>query len=119
MSVYQRRSRLGGDTEAAPKSIGPDYCEHNPIPRQLRRRRAASWRMQAFCPSCSARDPLCCRCYENREPTTRMTEAAIDAAEHLRLHGLSPLYSIAQGRALWRAGRRDLATLTSTQVVAA
>ncbi|MGB3673584.1 MAG: hypothetical protein WA988_04000 [Candidatus Nanopelagicales bacterium] len=46
-----------------------------------------------------------------------MTDAAIQAAEYLRRHALPPIFSIDQGRALWRAGRRDLAVLTTTSVV--
>lgn len=83
----------------------------------IRRRRAAADISRALV--CGCTDPWTCRCYENDEPTTRMTEAAIDAAEHLQSHGLQPLFSVRQARALWRAGRRDLATRTSTMVAAA
>lgn len=66
---------------------------------------------------CGCRDPYTCRCRDT-EPTPHQTEAAIQAAEYLLHHALVPIFSIDQGRALWRAGRRDLAVLTTTQVVA-
>lgn len=79
-----------------------------------RRRRAASYRAVPL--DCGCRDPWTCTCHDP-QPSERMTDAAVDAAEYLLRHGLPPIFSIDQGRALWRAGRRDLAVLTTTSVV--
>lgn len=80
-----------------------------------RRRRDASYRVEPL--DCGCRDPWTCRCHDS-QPSERMTDAAADAAEYLLHHGLPPIFSIDQGRALWRAGRRDLAVMCAQQVVA-
>lgn len=76
----------------------------------LDRRRKAAHRCQPL--ECGCRDSWTCRCHDNPELTDRQIEAAIDAAEHLLSHQLTPQFTIPTRRALWRAGRRDLATLT-------
>lgn len=78
------------------------------------RRRQAAHRCEPL--DCGCRDKWTCRCDDNPEPTPQLTEAAITAAEYLQHHGLPPIFSVAQGRALWRAGRRDLAVLVTTEV---
>lgn len=81
----------------------------------LRRRRDAAQRVTPL--DCGCRDPWTCTC-RDPQPSERMTDAAADAAEYLLHHGLPPIFSIDQGRALWRAGRRDLAVMCAQQVVA-
>lgn len=77
----------------------------------LARRRRASHRCQPLDCGCRVRDPWVCRCHDP-ELTEHQIEAAIEAAEFLLDHGLTPLFTIPVRRALWRVGRRDLATLT-------
>ncbi|PEG58592.1 hypothetical protein CQY21_21580 [Mycolicibacterium boenickei] len=75
----------------------------------LDRRRKAAHRCQPL--ECGCQDPWICRCHDP-ELTDQQIEAAINAAELLLQHGLMPLFTIPTRRALWRVGRRDLATLT-------
>lgn len=98
--------KKGGPTAGTTLSNTTNFSD------QSTRRRTAAARCEPL--ECGCRDPWTCRC-RTIEPTT---EAAIQAAEHLLQNGLQPLFSVAQGRALWRAGRRDLATLCVQQVVA-
>ncbi|BBZ04892.1 hypothetical protein MCHIJ_43290 [Mycolicibacterium chitae] len=78
----------------------------------LRQRRAATYRLPVL--DCGCRDPWTCHC-----ATPELTaDSAVAAADHLRRHGLSPLFSVSQGRALWRGGHRDIATLCVQQVSA-
>lgn len=114
MRVYQRRSRLGGDTETAPRSIGADYCEHNPTARQLRRRRAASQRMVPLdcgCPKGPHADPLACLC--TFPPLTdHQLDGWVATAQHVLAAGQMPLVPIEVRRALWRRpADRELAEL--------
>jgi hypothetical protein len=101
---YQRKSRLAGNKAAPSESTAADTCEHNAVPRQLRRRRAASWRLPPL--DCGCRDPWPCRCSE-----PPLSEHALDgwrdAALRLLFDGRVPLLPIEVRRALWKRGGPD------------
>lgn len=80
------------------------------------RRREASRRVQPL--DCGCTDPWTCKHHNPVRDADRQAEAAIAAGDHLLHHNLGPLYDVDTGRALWRAGRRDLAVRTASQVVA-
>lgn len=82
----------------------------------LHRRRAAASRCEPL--ECGCVDPWTCRHHDGNHDTDRQTEAAIAAGDHLLGHRLGPIYNVDQGRALWRAGRRDLAVRCVQQVIA-
>lgn len=82
----------------------------------LRRRRAAARRLPPL--ACGCHEPWTCR-HHDGPITDRQTEAAIAAADHLIEHQLCPIFGVDQARALWRAGRRDLAVRCGTQEVVA
>ncbi|MBN7452626.1 hypothetical protein B7435_33430 [Mycolicibacterium peregrinum] len=100
------------DNGAAPEDQAKVFREYI---AGLRRRRAASYRLVPL--ECGCRDTWTCRCGQP-EPSERMTDAATQAGEYLLHHGLPPIYSISQGRALWRAGHRELAVKCVQQVSA-
>lgn len=83
---------------------------------RLHRRRAAAARCQPL--ECGCRDPWTCRHHDDDQDDDNQTEAAAQAGDYLLRHGLAPLYGVDRGRALWRAGRRDLAIRCIQQVVA-
>jgi hypothetical protein len=104
------KERPSGYQAARPdqqKSDNTNICESNAIPRQQRRRRAASWR----CPplDCSCRDPWPCKHYRDPYISDNQAEAAAAAIAHLDLVGTPGLLDIDTCRAMWRIGRRDLA----------
>lgn len=73
--------------------MGADPCEHTDTVRQLRRRRAASWRSPVL--ECGRADPWHypppCNGYE-------------DAAEHLLRLGYVPAPNLHAMRRMWRQG---------------
>lgn len=97
----------GAKSEPAPRQDRP--ATKNTLSQQLTRRRHAAQRSEPL--DCGCSDPWICRCHDP-ELTDRQIEAAINAAEYLLAHKLPPLLTIPVRRALWRAGRRDLATIT-------
>lgn len=103
MSTYTREGRPGGNTEAALKSMGADYDQHIPTSRQLRRRRAASWRMEPL--TSGRRDPW--QRYDDPEPSERLVDGYRDAVAHLGFLGLTAAPRIPEMRALWRRGGDD------------
>ena len=116
MTDYQERGtgpprRQRPDTDAG---AAGGRCEDQPkrnaeactSVQQLRRRRAASWRLPLL--DCGHADPLDCR-HTERPPSEKMFDAGREAAEHLLGHGLTPLLSVETRRALWRRGGDDRA----------
>ena len=99
------------------------YCESNAVPRQLRRRRAASYRCEPL--DCGHRDPSSCRCHDD-PPTDLTSELQVDAyrdtAVMLLGSGLSPGTNVPAMRVLWRRGgweQRLVQTITLQWEVAA
>jgi hypothetical protein len=80
--------------------------EGNSVVRQLRARRAASYRLVPL--DCGCRDPWPCRCTE--PPLTDVQlDGWRDAAKHVLGQGRIPLLPIEVRRALWRRGSADRA----------
>jgi hypothetical protein len=102
---YARKSRRPGQP-AAPSESTWGTCEHNAIPRQLRRRRAASWRLPPL--DCGCRDPWPCRCTEP-PLSAKMLDAGRQAAEDILRSGYVPLLQFEVLRALYRRGGSDRA----------
>jgi hypothetical protein len=93
----------GEGSRAVSSTATVDTPEHSLTGRQCaawaRRRRAASWRMEAL--ACGCRDPLGCRCTE--PPLTgHHLDAWRDTAEHVLSIGQIPLLPLEVRRALWR-----------------
>lgn len=101
----------GAKSEPAPRQDRPTSNHTVSLDlTALDRRRKAAHRCEPL--ECGCRDSWTCWCHDNPELTDRQIEAAINAAEYLLAHKLPPLLAIPVRRALWRAGRRDLATIT-------
>ncbi|CAN5754770.1 hypothetical protein BH09ACT7_BH09ACT7_32490 [soil metagenome] len=105
MKVYQREGRPGGDTEAALKSMGADYCESNAVTLQLRQRRQASHRLLPL--DCGCRDPW--RPWRPEKLSERQIAGAAAAALHLLDEGYAPLFDVPMLQAMWKAGHHGLA----------
>lgn len=91
--THERESRPGGDTGAASKSLGGDYCHGTATLRQTKLRRAAAQRL-AIQPSGYA-DPW------RYEPPTA---GYLEAAEHLLSQGLTPAPDLPAMRLMWQHG---------------
>jgi hypothetical protein len=104
VTVYQRRSRPACN-EAASTATGEIHDTN--VPRQQRRRRAASWRCVPL--DCSCRDPWPCKHYRDPYISDKQAEAAAAAIEHLDLVGTPGLLDVDTCRAMWRCGHRSLA----------
>jgi hypothetical protein len=82
-------------------------CSADTVAAQLRRRRAASWRLETLVCGCGP-DPLSCAC--TQPPLSpRWVDAGRDAARHLLEVGHVPLLEPETLRALYRRGGRDRA----------
>lgn len=102
----EKRNRPAGNGAESTTTGCTHYIEG------LRRRRAATYRLPQL--ECGCVDPWTCRCTTDE----LTTDSAVAAADHLGRHGLAPLFSINAGRALWRGGHRDIATMCVQQVSA-
>jgi hypothetical protein len=107
MRVYKRRSRLAGD-ETAPESTYTHRTVGHPTEtvRQHRGRRAASQRMESWCPNCRTADPWVCRCYD-APLTEKMITGYREAALHLAAYGLLAAPRVPEMRVMWRRGGDD------------
>lgn len=88
-------------------SVGPRQCAGDTVGVALRRRRRASLRMPPLGESGDIRDPH--RRWRPEKLSEKQLDAAVAAAEHLTEAGLSPVFDVDTLRAMWRAGRRQLA----------
>jgi hypothetical protein len=105
---YQRKSRRPGQPAAPSESTRTaEFCRFNAVPRQLRRRRVASWRLPPL--DCGCRDPWTCKHYRDAYISDKQADAAVAAIEHLDLVGTPGLLDVDTCRAMWRIGFRDLA----------
>jgi hypothetical protein len=103
--MIERESRPAGN-EAASRTAADDHHPTN-VARQLRRRRAASYRCTPL--DCGHRDPWPCKHYRDPYVSDKQAEAAVAAIEHLDLVGTPGLLDVNTCRAMWRVGFRDLA----------
>jgi hypothetical protein len=99
----------GGKAEADANEAVTTPPHQECTARQLRNRRAASWRLQPLncgCPTGPHADPLGCLC-----TPPPLSEHALDgwrdAAEHLLSNGETPLLPLEVRRGLWRRGGRE------------
>jgi hypothetical protein len=89
--------RLGGTTTNRGQPIADlRQCGADTV-AAWRRRRQASWRLEAL--PCSCRDPWPHQC-RRPAPSERMLQAAQAAGEHLNAHGLAPLFDPETERAI-------------------
>lgn len=101
MKTYIRR-RPGGETGATEKSNGDRTSAHRTERLgQLRRRRAASCRMEPM--PCGCVYPWTCRCYDGG-PSERMVDGYRDAVLHLDALGLLAAPRIPEMRVMWARG---------------
>jgi hypothetical protein len=103
---HKESRRLGQPATHSGSTWAADFCDSNAVARQLRRRRAASYRCEPL--DCSCRDPWTCRCYTTEPP---LSEHALDGWRDAALKVLSggqlPLLPIEVRRALWKRGGPD------------
>jgi hypothetical protein len=104
MTTKENRPRIEGAA-----SVNRDTDQATSIPRQLRRRRAASQRkapLECGCPTGRHADPLACLC-----SFPPLTDHAVDswlrAAEHVLAAGHMPQVPLEVRRALYRRGGRE------------
>jgi hypothetical protein len=88
---------------AKPNAAASRQCAADTV-AGLRRRRAASWRME--CLACGCRDPW--RPWRPERLSEKQIAAAVAAAGHLRDAGLQPVFDVPTLRELWRAGHHQL-----------
>jgi hypothetical protein len=80
--------------------------EHRLLCVQLRRRRAATYRLAPL--GCGHHsDPWLCTCSSSPALSEKMIEAARDAALHILSNGQVPRLEVAVLQALWRRGGAD------------
>jgi hypothetical protein len=104
--IYQRRSRLGGSSETAPKSTATDSNQQHSGVAAWNRRHQAARRLPPL--DCGCPDPWPCRC-SDPPLTHRQIDAGRMAAEHILRGGRIPLLEIEVLQALWRRGGDDRA----------